>query len=84
MTTTIPAGYSPVSWTDVHDGQQIWLAGTRDGEPYAYGPFTVLNRVARFLANRRRSFMHYGDDLLVETPPSATPDAPDQCGVIAG
>ena len=64
---TIPIGYMHVLWLDVRKGDQVWLLGTDNGKPKAYGPHTVVDTATKVLVNSKgRTFLHYPEDLLVE------------------
>lgn len=64
---TIPIGYMHVLWIDVRKGDQVWLLGTYEDKPVAYGPHTVVDPATKTLVNSKgRIFLHYPEDLLVE------------------
>lgn len=63
----IPDGFRPILWQDTRHGQEVWLLGTKDGKPHAYGPHRVSSSGLRRLCNPRRcfTFTHYAEELLV-------------------
>lgn len=80
-------GLRSVSWDDVSPDQKVWLVGTHEGKPVAYGPHFVVDPAKRLLRNSKRQFTHYSEDLLMErsyvlcTPTDPHP-GPDDGGVI--
>ena len=71
----LPKGYKRIFWSDVVDGQVVWLWAQHDGKPRANGPFVVHNVTERRLVARNRitdlgprTFLQYNEDLLTKTP----------------
>lgn len=70
-----PEGFRPVLWSEVKYHDEVWLRGTSDGRPHAYGPFRVETSINmdptsssyRNLRNGRgQVFMQHGEQLLVK------------------
>lgn len=69
---TVPDDFKHVLWKDVNDGDTVYIIGTSNRQPYAYGPFTVACKEKRELKNNSprliggRVFMEYPESLLMQ------------------
>lgn len=71
-------GYKHATWSDVQDGQTVWIDNYQDGEfpqasPLISGPYRVVSVQRRMLqapsSQRRRTarlFTYYPNNLLVQ------------------
>ena len=58
-------GFVRVRWSEVKLGDEVWIAGTNLGKPFAYGPHTVADAEERILRNKMgTAFYQNQDDLL--------------------
>lgn len=63
----IPEGYQKVYWECLSPGREVYIVGTNDGTPWAYGPHTVVDTEKKILVNSRGSqFYEQTDGLLVK------------------
>lgn len=56
--------FIPVPWSDVCNGDTVYLRGSHDGEPAVYGPHCVVSADERKLGNSKGTFMHYSEALM--------------------
>jgi len=62
--------FTPTTWSDMWPDQEVYLMGTKDGDPYPYGPYRVVEPSKRTLINSKgRVFTHYPEELAVEVSP---------------
>lgn len=68
----VPDAFKHVLWKDVNEGDVVYIIGTSNKKPFAYGPYTVHNKAHRELKNNSprliggRVFMEYPESLLVQ------------------
>lgn len=64
---TVPVGYRKLYWQFAKPGQRVFIAGTRDGRPWAYGPHIVVDQHKKVLKNERgQRFVEQTDGVLVK------------------
>lgn len=49
----IPDGYVGVGWDDVKEGDEVYIVGTNNGHPWAYGPHWVHDPKRSILVNSK-------------------------------
>jgi len=60
-----PKGFTPVKWKDVEPHEEVYIVGTNNKQPYAYGPHKVFSTQNRKLINSRdQIFPEPGEYLL--------------------
>ena len=65
FTSTLWKGFERVRWAEVKPGEEVWIAGSNLGKPFAYGPHTVVDVSERALKNKLgRGFFQHQDVLL--------------------
>jgi len=58
--------FRQIKWDEVHDGQEVYIAGTHLGVFKAYGPHKVFSKEKRELINRSGvKFLQYDECLLI-------------------
>lgn len=63
----VPLGFKNIKWADVQNEQEVFVVGTSEGDPAAYGPFFVYDKDARKLVNKNRQAFHECyESLLIE------------------
>lgn len=63
----IPEGYSKVYWGCLDPGREVYIVGTDNGVPRAYGPHIVVDPRKKVLVNSRGSqFFEQTDGVLVK------------------
>lgn len=61
--TSLWPGFERVLWAAVRPGDEVWIAGSMLGQPFAYGPHTVVKD--RVLCNKLgEEFKQHQDVLL--------------------
>jgi hypothetical protein len=64
---TVPDDFKHVLWSEVEHNQRVFIIGTNNKVPYAYGPYSVVNKDTKELMNRRKEvFCENAESLLVE------------------
>ena len=53
---TVPDGFDKVLPVDCVPGELVYIVGTYEGRPWAYGPFTVVDPTRFRLTGPRRQF----------------------------
>lgn len=68
----IPEGFTRKEWSDVLPGDEVFVCGTNDGRPWAYGPFEFMSMKGRLakLCNPAKGgdFIDASDAALVRAP----------------
>lgn len=57
--------FRSTTWDDVSDGDTVFIRGSHDGSPAAYGPHTVASADERKLTNKKGTFMHFSESLMI-------------------
>jgi len=64
---TVPDDFKHVLWNEVEHNQRVFIIGTNNKVPYAYGPYSVVDKDTRELMNQRKEiFNEEVESLLVE------------------
>ncbi len=63
-----PDGFAAVSWSDVEEGDTVYIIGTHEGKGVAHGPHTVHSIKDCKLRNKRGHTFSEPHYLLVEVP----------------
>ncbi len=63
----IPENFKKVTWSEVTNKQTVYIVGTHNKKPMAYGPFAVHNKDRKELINTKKViFIDQSSELLVK------------------